>query len=361
MRVVPKTCSCEAHAIQEQQVTAVLCLDRDLRITYINPAAEVIFAVGACKAIGEPLGSIINLAGNLDSRMKDVLRHERRYTEREASMLRLGQTTPIIVDLTISPYDSTELSSGLLLEIHSIDQQLRIARENAMLSLQEISRNLLRGLAHEIKNPLGGIRGAAQLLEGELPDQTLHEYTGIIIREADRLHGLIDRMLGPHSRPNPELVNIHEVLEYVRKLVQAEAPPNINLLTDYDPSIPDFRADRDHLVQVFLNITGNALQALNGTGTIKFKTRVDRYITIGSKLHKLLGVIEIIDDGPGIPESLKESLFYPMTTGRADGTGLGLSIAQSLINQQGGIIECQSKPGNTVFSISVPLEVNNDG
>ncbi|MCB1757413.1 MAG: PAS domain-containing protein [Gammaproteobacteria bacterium] len=361
MKKLPKTCSCEAHAVQEQQLTALLCLDAKLRIIYLNTAAEILFSISARKAIGIALLDIISLPGELIERLHEVLQHERRYTEREVPVQRLGHDTPIVVDCSISPYQSANHENGLLLEFHSIDQQLRIARENAMLSQQEISRNLLRGLAHEIKNPLGGIRGAAQLLERELSEESLHEYTDIIIREADRLHGLIERMLGPHSRPNPEQVNIHEVLEYVRKLVQAEAPKGVELITDYDPSIPNFSADRDHLVQVFLNITGNALQALGGKGTIKFRTRVDRWVTIGSQLHKLVGCFEIIDDGPGIPEALKESLFYPMITGRAEGTGLGLSIAQSLVNQHRGIIECRSTPGNTVFTILVPLEANNGG
>lgn len=345
-----------AVAVQEQQMTATIGVDSQLCVTYLNPAAEILFTVGAKKAIGDLVTNIISFPAEFLERMRDVLTHERRTTEREVTVYCHSQNTSNIIDCTISPFSLSGQSIGLLLEIHSIDQQLRIARENNMLSQQEFSRKLLRGLAHEIKNPLGGIRGAAQLLERELEDESLQEYTDIVIREADRLHGLIDRMLGPHKRPNPVQVNIHEVLEYVRKLVQAEAPSEITLVTDYDPSIPPFYSDRDHLVQVFLNITGNALQALGGSGSISFRTRVGRYITIGSKLHKLVGIIDIVDNGPGIPDSLTDSLFYPMTTGRADGTGLGLSIAQSLINQQGGIIECQSRVGKTVFTITVPLE-----
>ncbi|HBR96281.1 MAG TPA: PAS domain-containing sensor histidine kinase [Gammaproteobacteria bacterium] len=351
------TCACEAEAVQEQQMTATICLNADLRITYINGAAEVLFSVGARLAVGLPLSQLASFPPTFLDRMQDVLSHERRTTEREVRVQRPGQNLPTLIDCTISTFLFKGEPPGLLLEIHSIDHQIKIARENALLSQQEISRNLLRGLAHEIKNPLGGIRGAAQLLERELDEESLQEYTSIVIREADRLHNLIDRMLGPHTRPRPTSINIHEALEYVRTLIRAEAPEGVVLKTDYDPSIPDFTADRDHMIQVFLNITGNALQALNGQGRILFKTRVARYVTIGSKLHKLVGIVDIEDDGPGIPEEISASIFYPMITGRADGTGLGLSIAQSLVNQQGGIIECRSQPGQTVFSVLIPLEV----
>ncbi len=359
MTPTKNTCPCDALAVQEQQLTALISLDHNLRVTYMNPAAEILFSVGARKANGIPILSIVSLPTSLVSRMNDVLALERPYSEREVTIKRSGQADPTVVDCNISHFLPQNGSAGLLLEIHSINQQVRIARENAMLSQQEISRTLLRGLAHEIKNPLGGIRGAAQLLGRELCSEGLHEYTDIIIREADRLHELIDRMLGPHTLPIMEQVNIHEVMEYVRMLIKAEAPGTITLNSDYDPSIPAFSADRDHLVQVVLNITRNALQALNGSGTIEFKTRVARYVTIGSKLHKLVGLFEIIDDGPGVPAELQESIFYPMITGRADGTGLGLSIAQSLVNQQNGIIECKSTPKNTVFTIIIPLESGN--
>ncbi|MDO6461332.1 nitrogen regulation protein NR(II) [Granulosicoccaceae sp. 1_MG-2023] len=353
-------CHCEARSVAEQQLTACVCLDTELRVTYMNPAAEMLFAIGAKKAATIPFAQIVQIPEIIQDRLDDVLRHERRFTKRAVSLSKPGHEEPIVVDCTISPYISENEKHGLLLEFHSVDQQIRIARENAMLSQQEISRSLLRGLAHEIKNPLGGLRGAAQLLAREL-DSDEREYTDIIIREADRLHALIDRMLGPNQRPKLSAVNIHEVLEYVRKLTLAEASPSINITADYDPSIPSFQADRDHFVQVFLNITRNAVQALDGKGNITYRTRVKRYITIGRKLHKLVGIFQIIDDGPGIPPDILDSIFYPMITGRADGTGLGLSIAQSLINQQGGLIECESVPGRTAFKILVPLEVHDDG
>jgi two-component system nitrogen regulation sensor histidine kinase GlnL len=219
---------------------------------------------------------------------------------------------------------------------------------------------LVRGLAHEIKNPLGGLRGAAQLLDLELHDPELKEYTQIIIDESDRLQGLLDKMLGPNKLPNKKSLNIHEVLERVRQLVQAESSGSLLIKSDYDPSIPDIYADKDQLIQAILNIARNAVQALNGKGNIIFKTRIHRQMNIGRKRYKLAVKCDIIDNGPGVDPAMMSQIFYPMITGRAEGTGLGLSIAQALINQHSGLIECNSEPGKTVFSISLPMETGNE-
>jgi len=215
---------------------------------------------------------------------------------------------------------------------------------------------MARALAHEIKNPLGGLRGAAQLLDQELQDPELREYTQIIIAESDRLQDLMDKMLGPNKPAQKTLLNIHEVLERVRQLVLVEANKNIQLKTDYDPSIPDLYADKNQLIQALLNIVRNAVQAIQTEGEILLKTRIRRHMTIGRKRFKLTIKIDIIDSGPGIKPELMDQIFYPMITSRAEGTGLGLSIAQSLINQHSGLIECESEPGRTVFSIYLPLE-----
>jgi two-component system nitrogen regulation sensor histidine kinase GlnL len=243
-----------------------------------------------------------------------------------------------------------------LVELLQVDRHLRIAREENLIAQQSTARALVRGLAHEIKNPLGGLRGAAQLLERELPDESLTEYTRIIIDEADRLQLLVDRMLGPNSLPNKRELNVHEVLERVRALVQGELPAAIRIQRDYDPSIPPLQADRDLLIQAVLNIVRNAVQALGESGVITLRTRTQRQFTIGSRRHRLVARLEIVDNGPGIPPELIEQIFYPMVTGRSDGTGLGLSIAQSLVNQHGGLIECASRPGETVFTLLLPLE-----
>jgi len=245
-----------------------------------------------------------------------------------------------------------------LVELQQIDRHLRISKEEQLLAQQSTSRMLIKGLAHEIKNPLGGIRGAAQLLEFELDAHELKEYTQIIIQESDRLKALIDKMLGPNKPSNKETLNIHEVLERVRQLVNIEVNNNIKILTDYDPSIPDLKADKNQLIQAVLNIVQNAVQAIQHDGQIIFKTRIKRHLTIGRKRHKLTAKIDIIDNGPGISDELMSQIFYPMITSRPEGTGLGLSIAQSLVNQHSGLIECESEPRNTVFTIYLPLEAN---
>lgn len=234
-----------------------------------------------------------------------------------------------------------------------------------MLASHQAMRKLVRGVAHEIKNPLGGIRGAAQLLERELPDAELKEYTRVIIEEADRLRVLADRMLGPRRLPTLRTVNPHECVERVVRLLEAEADGRVSIVRDYDPSLPDIEADPDQLIQAMLNIGGNGLQALlenpsKHPPVLLFKTRPMRQFTIGAKRHRLVLRIDIQDNGPGIPAELKQSIFYPMVSGRAAGNGLGLSIAQDIIHQYNGLIECDSYPGRTLFSIYLPLEKPHD-
>ena len=229
-----------------------------------------------------------------------------------------------------------------------------MAHEKHLLNQNEASRSLLRGLAHEIKNPLGGIRGAAQLLERKFDNDQDREFTHVIIREADRLKQLVDRMLGPRDIPNKSQLNIHQILEHVRNLVRVEAD-HIRFTTDYDPSLPDIYGDESMIIQALLNITRNAIKEVSADGKITFKTRPFRNYTIGENTYPLVAKIDIIDNGPGIPEELKEKLFLPMVTGHAEGTGLGLSIAQTLINQHNGLIEFASSPGHTVFSLLLPL------
>jgi two-component system nitrogen regulation sensor histidine kinase GlnL len=258
-----------------------------------------------------------------------------------------------MIDYTTTPLDY----EGLLLEIIHVDRHLRIANEELLLSQQKAAKELLRGLAHEIKNPLGGLRGAAQLLEGELQDSDLKEYTRVIISEADRLRNLVNRMLGPNNVPNRQPVNIHQVLEHVRNLVNVENYPGLSISREYDPSIPEMIADPELLVQAVLNLVRNAAQS--GADRIVLRTRAQRQFTIGAKLHKLAARIDIIDNGPGIASEMQEQIFYPLVTGRPEGTGLGLSIAQSLVNEHEGIIEFTSVSGHTVFTIFLPLEVTN--
>jgi two-component system nitrogen regulation sensor histidine kinase GlnL len=281
------------------------------------------------------------------------------HTRREIRLAFPKKT--ITVDCIATPLSDPDLEPELLVELIQTDGSLRHTREENMLAHHQALRSVIRGLAHEIKNPLGGLRGAAQLLERELPDQTLREYTRVIIGEADRLQNLLDRMLGPHGLPNKRLINLHKALERVCSLVLAEVPGSIQVIRDYDPSIPKILADPDQLIQATLNIVRNAVQVLEGNGKIVLRTRTLRRFTIGHTCYRLVVRLDIIDNGPGIPPELLDSIFYPMVSGRAKGMGLGLSISQALINQHGGVIECESRPGETLFTVFLPLELVNEG
>jgi two-component system nitrogen regulation sensor histidine kinase GlnL len=256
------------------------------------------------------------------------------------------------VSLTVSP--ALDASQQLLLEFHQIDKHLKIAREERMQLQQQYNRELLRNLAHEIKNPLGGIRGAAQLLEHELPKPSLREYTQVIIKEADRLQSLMDRLLAPNRMTKLAPVNVHEVLERVRSLILAEHPEGLSLRRDYDTSLPELMADHEQLIQIVLNIVRNAVQAMHGQGGIVVRTRIARHVTLAKKKHRLALELKIIDNGPGIPEEIREQIFYPLVTSKADGTGLGLSIAQTYVAHHGGSIDCDSQLGRTVFTVLLP-------
>lgn len=285
--------------------------------------------------------------------LQQSLLSQEALVERLLNLNRIGQS--VTVNLCVTPLQVDENVTELLVELQQVDNQIRLSKEERLITQQNTVRLLVRGLAHEIKNPLGGLRGAAQLLDLELDDPELREYTKIIIAESDRLQGLMDKMLGPNRLPNKEPLNIHAVLERVRQLIRVEASGNLKVNTDYDPSIPELWADKDLLIQAILNIARNAVQATEGKGHILIKTRIHRHLTIGRKHYKLAVKIDIVDDGPGIDADMIQQIFYPMVTGRAQGTGLGLSIAQSLINQHNGMIECGSVPGNTVFSVYLPI------
>jgi two-component system, NtrC family, nitrogen regulation sensor histidine kinase GlnL len=342
--------------IIENLSTAVLLLNDALHLDYINPAGEMMFAVSGRQVMGQPVQSLLPGDESLREAMWKALRQGHPFTDRE-KQLHLPGDKHITVDCTVTPLAVDHSDRGLLIELIQVDRHLRITREEHLIAQYEATRALLNGLAHEIKNPLGGLRGAAQLLERELTDASLKEYTRIIIGEADRLRNLVNRMLGPNALPHKRPLNIHEVLEHVRQLVLAERPADIKILTDYDPSIPEFQGDPDRLIQAVLNIVRNAMQALQGSGDILLRTRVLRHVAIGHQRHKLVARIDVTDNGPGIPPDMIEHIFYPMITGRPEGTGLGLPIAQALIKQHGGLIECASQPGQTIFTLLLPLGV----
>ena len=336
--------------------TAVILLNSELNIEYINPASENLFQTSKRQAKGFNLNKVMKIDEFFVERLHDAINNFHPITEHEACMT-LHDDRKIIIDYHLNPIQLSSNKMQLMLEISHMDRHIRIAREEKLLNEQHATRNLVRGMAHEIKNPLGGLRGAAQLLERELPDTDLKEYTQIIIGEADRLQSLVDRMLGPNNIPKKHNVNIHQILEHVRQLILVEMPDDAHVYfkPDYDPSLPEIMADSDMMIQIVLNITRNAVQALNGNGEIIYKTRPLRNFTIGHTHHRLVLQVDIIDNGPGIPEDLQEQIFYPMVTGRAEGTGLGLSIAQSLINQHGGLIKVKSRPEKTVFTLYLPL------
>ncbi|CAH0646851.1 MULTISPECIES: nitrogen regulation protein NR(II) [Pseudomonas] len=339
--------------------TATLLLNGELRLEYMNPAAEMLLAVSGQRSHGQFISELFTESTEALSSLRQAVEQAHPFTKREAQLTSLtGQT--ITVDYAVTPI----LHQGqtlLLLEVHPRDRLLRITKEEAQLSKQETTKMLVRGLAHEIKNPLGGIRGAAQLLARELPEDGLRDYTNVIIEEADRLRNLVDRMLGSNKLPSLAMTNIHEVLERVCSLVEAESQGCITLVRDYDPSLPDVLIDREQMIQAVLNIVRNAMQAISSQnelrlGRITLRSRALRQFTIGHVRHRLVARVEIIDNGPGIPLELQDTLFYPMVSGRPDGTGLGLAITQNIISQHQGLIECESHAGHTAFSIYLPLE-----
>ncbi len=340
--------------------TSIIVFDDELKLSYINLAAESLLAISGRQIQNAWIGDIFHNAEQDIADITNAANTQHSFTKRRTD-LQLPQGRTILVDYTITPLNETE-NMQVLMELYGLNYAERINKEEALVSTHETTRELVRGLAHEIKNPLGGIRGAAQLLARELPDSELTDYTNVIIEEADRLHNLVDRLVGSKKLPELQAINIHEVLERVRSLIEAEvADKDILIERNYDPSIPDVMADSEQLIQAVLNIVRNAMQALESpnvrhkTGTIMLTTRVLRNITIGAVFHRLAARIEIIDNGPGIPEELISSIFYPMISGRAEGTGLGLSIAHSIIKQHKGMIECSSKPGQTIFAIFIPV------
>jgi two-component system nitrogen regulation sensor histidine kinase GlnL len=348
------------HTVTSERVldhlsTAVLVFDAQLRLGYINQAGEVMLAHSARHSCGRSVHELVVNAESLVEQITATITSGQVAVHR-GCWLQLPDAPDLRVNCTFTPFVDAAGNTGVLVELRQIDHQLRLEQDELLINQQQATHALVRGLAHEIKNPLGGLRGAAQLLEREISDDALKEYTQIIIGEADRLQALMDRMLGPNALPQMRAVNIHEVLERVRSLVQIESGTGLEVLQDYDPSLPEVMADPGLLEQATLNIVRNASQALDGEGNITMRTRVLRNFNIGARKHRLVARIEITDDGPGIDEELRKKIFYPMVTSRSDGTGLGLSIAQALISRHQGLIECNSEPGETTFTILLPLE-----
>jgi two-component system nitrogen regulation sensor histidine kinase GlnL len=342
--------------ILDNLTTAILLFDVGLGLKYINPAGEMLFAASRKVLLGRKVEQLVSNPKEASHRHLCLsMAKGRPFTERGMQIL-LADGHEITVDCTATPFQSKTTGKGLLVELQQVDRQMRISKEEQLISQQKAAASVVRNLAHEVKNPLGGLRGAAQLLQQELADPAQREYTQVIIEEADRLQALVNKLLGPNKLPSFTRVNIHQVLERVRQLILAESAGSIRVLREYDPSIPEFMAEPDQLIQAILNIAGNAARAVGEQGQIIFRTRIQRQYTIGNKRHRLVLQVEIQDDGPGIAEDLQEKIFFPMVSGHEGGVGIGLSIAQSLISQHGGLIECVSRPGDTTFTLLLPLE-----
>lgn len=340
----------DASYILDTLSTAVLIFNKKLYLQHINSAAEILLKVSNKQVHGLHAEEIFP-GSKCFQRLKNIhhslTEHGIRIAAADGELL--------TVDCCLTPLQNSR-NFRYVVELTRIDNQLRLNKEENLLQHHQTAHNIVRGLAHEIKNPLGGLRGAAQLLARQLGDPELQEYTDIIIGEADRLQTLLDRMLGPRTLPHKEMLNIHRTLCRVSQLIQSEAPSSLRVQNDFDPSLPELSADPDQIHQAILNIMRNAMQAMDGQGLIILRTRIERKLTLGHRQHRLVVRVDIQDNGPGVPEALQEQIFYPLVTGRPDGTGLGLSIAQTLINQHGGLIVCRSEPGNTVFSLLLPVE-----
>jgi two-component system nitrogen regulation sensor histidine kinase GlnL len=352
-----------AHALSglDLLATAVMLIDEHERVRYMNPAAENLFGLSTRHAEGTPVEAFFDGSPVLAAAIGYARDNNCSYSEHDLTLSPNGHGA-LHLSCTVTPVDfNVQDAGGFLIEFRHIEQQLKIAREERMLDQSQANRELIRNLAHEIKNPLGGIRGAAQLLDRELERPALHEYTQVIMKEADRLQLLMDRLLTPHRLPQPSQVNIHEVLERVRSVILAEFA-GIRVYRDYDTSLPTIEGDREQLIQAALNITRNAAQAITAqpprgnTGEIRLRTRVARQVTLARKRYRHAIELRVSDNGPGIPEELRERVFYPLVSGREGGSGLGLTLAQNFIAQHHGAVTFESAPGRTYFSILLPVK-----
>ncbi|MEY4761241.1 MAG: hypothetical protein RLZZ200_1097 [Pseudomonadota bacterium] len=339
--------------------TGIVVLDAQLCLTYANVGAQDLMALSVNSARGRPFGDLFHDSGKLTKTLRRSLANLEPCAQHEIVLRPVGATVaahdPHVVDITVTPLEDVVTGTHLLVEMTDARTRQRMLRENDVLSGIDGSRLMVRQLAHEIRNPLGGLRGAAQLLERELTSESQREYTSVIIGEADRLTALVESMVGPGRPPEKSQVNIHEICEHILHLVRAEAPPAVVVERDYDPSLPEGLFDRNQVVQALLNVTRNALQALGERGRIVLRTRAQSNVSIGTKRHRLVASVQVEDNGPGVPAELHKSLFYPLVTGRSNGTGLGLAVAQDIVVRHEGIIEFESEPGRTVFTLLLPL------
>ncbi|WP_392558672.1 nitrogen regulation protein NR(II) [Orbus mooreae] len=341
----------ETDAILNSVLTNILVLDSNLNIIYANMAAQQLLAQSTKKLYGAYFPDLLHYFSLDISLMNTALAQGQGFTDNEVNIVIHDQL--YVLSLTAQQFNR----DSILIEMTPLNNHKRLSQEQIQQAQQVAARDLVRGLAHEIKNPLGGLRGAAQLLARELPQNELQDYTKLIIEQADRLRNLVDRLLGPQHVLQQKTANIHQAIERTYALLKLEKPDNITIVRDYDPSLPELFHDPEQIEQVILNIARNALQALNNQvgGEIIIKTRTAFQVTIQGSRYRLCARIDIEDNGPGIPMSLQDTIFYPMVSGHENGSGLGLSIARNIIDQHHGKIEFNSWPGHTVFSIYLPI------
>ena len=351
----------DSPAILDLLATAVIVVDAGGVVRWLNAAAGDLLATGPAAARGRRLSTLLADGARVDSLIL------RSRASGEPLAMRGFELVPAarsdahhLADVTFTPLAGAADAGAVLIEIADTTKPSRITRDTALLAQQGGSRVMARQLAHEIKNPLGGLRGAAQLLERELPNEELKEYTRVIIGEADRLCALVDSLLGPVRPIHREAVNVHELIDHVYRLARAEAPAAVAIERDYDPSLPPLALDRDLMVQAMLNLARNAVQALGESGALTMRSRALTHATIGAERHRVVASLQFEDNGPGVPAELGETIFYPLVTARAGGTGLGLAVAQDIATRHGGIIEFDSRPGRTVFSLLLPMEESHE-
>ncbi len=358
---LPRRAMIDATRILDGLSTSVLIIDQTRSVLFLNVAAETLLGVSRNQACGRPLRELVADSSSLDAVIERAVEMWRPYSRRELALRPIYAEGELVVDCTVAPFEDPTASSAVVIEINDATQHQRITRETALLTQVGGSRLMIRQLAHEIKNPLGGLRGAAQLLARQLGEASMREYTSIIISEADRLVALVDALLGPGHAPRKELINVHELLQHVGHLLGADAP-NVTIDRDYDPSLPPLRLDRNLIIQAMLNLGRNALQAITqqrtSGGRIVLRTRALTNVNIGARRHRVVASVQFEDNGPGVPEELRDTLFYPLVTGRSDGTGLGLAIAQDLVARHDGLIEFDSRPGRTIFTILLPFNTS---
>ena len=355
MKGAPRTP--DADRVLQGLTTAVVVVDGELNVSRLNSAAEHLLGVSRRLAAGRPLDSFFDPPEDLIGLCSRAVATGATCGARELAVRVGGRSMRL--DSRVAPMDGQAGSLVLELVDTAMDRQVR--RDAELIAQRNASRRIIQQLAHEVRNPLGGLRGAAQLLARQLPDTRLQVYTDVIIDEADRLASLVDTILKAGRRPKPSSISLHEVTEHVARLIEAEKPSGVKLLRDYDPSLPLTVADRDQLIQAFLNLARNALQAIGEEGRLIFRTRALSNFSLGGKRYRSVLSAEVEDSGPGIPEELRGTIFFPLITGRASGSGLGLTIAQDLVSRNGGLVEFESVPGATVFQMRLPVVAASEG